>query len=412
MKTVRYILAAPNIDGTDVGEAFVAFKWAEALSSLVDLTVLSFERSERKPLQDQLPDARVVSWREPEWLRRHERFNAMAKPGYPIWSFRVRNWLRTALANGEKFDLVHQIMPQAMRYASPFRHFDIPYIIGPLGGALSTPEKFQSEVGTAPFFTQFRRLDRFRLHHDPWLRASYGKAAAVLGVAPYVRDMLRDIPIQRFEAVLELGIDAPANPKPKTYVDGALKLLHVGRGVRTKGLRDLVRAMARLEDMREVTLTSAGSGEEVEICRAEAKRLNVSDRVSFLGRVPRAEVEHLYRNHDVFVFPSFREPAGGVLYEAMRWGMPIITVDRGGPGWIVDDSCGIRLPVVSPQLLSRDLEIAIRKLATSPELRIKLGQGSLKKVTKEGLWPKKAQRIVDLSRQIIANPSQNFQKVA
>lgn len=36
------VLAAPNIDGTDVGEAFVAFKWAQALSDLVTLTVLSF----------------------------------------------------------------------------------------------------------------------------------------------------------------------------------------------------------------------------------------------------------------------------------------------------------------------------------------------------------------------------------
>ena len=35
---------------TDVGEAFVAFKWAEALAPLVTLTVLSFERPGRRPL--------------------------------------------------------------------------------------------------------------------------------------------------------------------------------------------------------------------------------------------------------------------------------------------------------------------------------------------------------------------------
>ena len=36
------VLAAPNIDGTDVGEGCIAFKWAQALSDLVTLTVLSF----------------------------------------------------------------------------------------------------------------------------------------------------------------------------------------------------------------------------------------------------------------------------------------------------------------------------------------------------------------------------------
>ena len=45
----------------------------------------------------------------------------------------------------------------------------------------------------------------------------------------------------------------------------------------------------------------------------------------------RAEVEALYESHDLFCFPSFREPAGGVLYEAMRHGLPVITTDRGGP---------------------------------------------------------------------------------
>ena len=41
---MKVLLIAPNIDSTDVGEAFVAYKWAEALSARVELTVLSFQR--------------------------------------------------------------------------------------------------------------------------------------------------------------------------------------------------------------------------------------------------------------------------------------------------------------------------------------------------------------------------------
>jgi hypothetical protein len=57
---LRVLLVAPNIDGTDVGEAFVAFKWAEALAAITDLTVLSFQRPGRSALAAQLPGARVV----------------------------------------------------------------------------------------------------------------------------------------------------------------------------------------------------------------------------------------------------------------------------------------------------------------------------------------------------------------
>ena len=406
---MKVLLIAPNVDGTDVGEAFVAYKWAEALSQIVSLTVLSFERPGRRALADQLPKARVVTWPEPAIARAHERFNAMAKPAYPIFARKVRTWLAADLAAGGSYDITHQLMPQAARYPCPLRHFDIPYVIGPLGGALSTPEGFAAEAGNAPLFTRLRNLDAWRFRNDPSLRTSYANAACVLGVAPYMRETLSDIPLRRFEPVLELGIDTVAPEVERNAAPGALKLLHVGRGVRTKGLRDVVRALEHLRDRPGITLTSAGAGEEIDACRAEAERLGLSDRVSFLGRIPRAEVEALYQSHDVFAFPSFREPAGGVLYEAMRWGLPIIAAQRGGPDWIVDDHCGLRLPVETPEQLARDIAASVRQLDDEPALRQRLGAGARAKVEREGLWPAKAHNLVVLFEDILGGRRRQMQ---
>ena len=400
---MKVLLIAPNIDGTDVGEAFVAFNWAEALSSRVDLTVLAFQRPGRPDLSEQLPNAHVVTWREPSWTRKHERINAMLKPAWPVFASQVRRWMRNAIDGGEHFDIAHQLMPQAARYASPLRHFDVPYIIGPLGGALETPEAFRNEASTAPLFTRLRKLDRFRFRHDPWLRESYARAACILGVAPYVENILQDVPLRRFEPVLELGIDSVAEPIPRAKKSASLKVLHVGRGVRTKGLRDTVRAMAMLKDIPDITLTSAGDGEEIDHCVAEATRLGISDRVTFLGRIAREKVEELYASHDVFCFPSFREPAGGVLYEAMRHGLPVVTADRGGPSWIVDASAGIRIPVTEPAAYARDIAAALRQLSQDAALRQALGQGARAKVAREGLWPSKAAGMVDLYSDITAD---------
>ncbi len=398
---MNILLIAPNIDGTDVGEAFVAFKWAEALATRVSLTVLSFERPGRRPLAGQLPGARVVTWAEPGWARRNERLNAMLKPAWPVFARHVRVWLKQALARGELFDAAHQLMPQAARYASPLRNFPVPYVIGPLGGALDTPDAFRDEAaGSAPLFTRLRALDAFRFRHDPWLRASYSGAACVLGVAPYVRDVLADIPLQRFEPMLELGIDDVEPLTPRPLVPGRLRLLHVGRGVRTKGLRDAVRALAQLRDLPQVTLTSAGAGEEIALCQAEAQALGVTDRVTFLGRQPRAAVEDLYLSHDVFLFPSFREPAGGVLYEAMRHGLPVITAARGGPDYIIDDTAGLRLPVTTPKLFAASIATAIRALHVDPQRLAALGVGARAKVLAEGLWPTKADRLLRLYNEV------------
>ena len=117
-----------------------------------------------------------------------------------------------------------------------------------------------------------------------------------------MRDVLGDIPLRRFEPVLELGIDDLAPRAARSLEPEHLRLLHVGRGVRTKGLRDAVRALALLKDLPGVTLTSAGAGEEIALCQEEAARLGVSDRVTFLGKIPRERVEALYATHDAFCF--------------------------------------------------------------------------------------------------------------
>lgn len=401
---MKALLIAPNIDATDVGEAFVAFQWSRALAERVDLTVLAFQRQDRPALASQLPHARVVTWPEPTWATRHERLNAMLKPAWPVFAAHVRRWIATALARGEIFDIAHQLMPQAARYASPLRHFEVPYVIGPLGGALDTPAAFRAEATSAPMYTRLRALDAFRFRHDPWLRASYARAACVLGVAPYVRAVIGDIPLRRFEPVLELGIEDLPAYMPRADEPGRLRLLHVGRGVRTKGLRDAVRAMACLADLPGITLTSAGAGEEIALCQDEARALGISERVSFLGRISRDEVEELYSGHDVFVFPSFREPAGGVLYEAMRHGLPIITAARGGPDFIVDDSCGIRLPVTTPNDFAAGIADAVRLLHKDPDRRRSLGEGARAKVAVEGKWSAKADGLVELYHQLVVLP--------
>jgi glycosyltransferase involved in cell wall biosynthesis len=400
---MRVLLLAPNIDGTDVGEVFSGFKWAEGLSRAVELTVLTFQRAGRQAIAAQLPQAEVVTWPEPAWLLKKERLNAMLKPAYPLYFAHVRRFLREARAAGRHFDIGHQLLPQAARYPSPLTGTGLPYVIGPLGGTLATPPGFAAETDRAPWFTKLRRLDEFRLRRDPWLRRSYAEAALVLGVAPYIGETLAPIGLRRYENILELGVDNLAPPRPEGVRPDGLRLLHVGRSVRTKGLRDVIRALAQLGDLPGIQLVSAGDGEDLAACRREAEELGVADRVRFEGRVPRERVSELYEEADVFVFPSFREPAGGVLYEAMRAGLPVITVAYGGPNFIVDDTSGLRLALSTPAALADDIAAAVRRLHDDPGLRDRLGRGARARVAAEGLWERKIPRIVALYEEVLAD---------
>lgn len=400
--TMKVVLLAPGFDGTDVGEAYVGFKWAEALSARVDLTVLALQRAGRTPLAAQLPNARVVTFPEPPILLRAERLNAMLKPAWPLLFRHARRFLRAERAAGRGFDIAHQIMPLPARYPSPFQGQGMPYVLGPVGGSLPTPPGFQGEVGGGSWYTRLRRLDALRLARDPWLRRSFSQADLVLGVAPYVADVLSAVPLRRFELELELGVDPvdPAPLPPRPTRPGPIRLLHVGRGVRTKGLLEVVRAMPLLSDL-DVHLTSAGDGSATQDARAEVDRLRLGPRVTFEGRVPRDRVDTLYDEADIFAFPSFREPTGGVLYEAMLAGLPIVTADYGGPQHIVSEAVGLRVPVTDPETMPADVADALRRLIAAPDLRARMGSAARAQVLETGTWPRKADRLVALYREVL-----------
>lgn len=384
---MRVLLIAPYCDGTDVGEARSTYEWAHRLADACDLTVLACTRIGRPPVAAQVPRARVIEWCDRNWLMRHERLNAMLKPGYLGFYQQARRWLQRALAAGEQFDIAHQVAPLALRYPCPAAGLGLRLVVGPLGGSLATPPAFARECADEPWYVQLRRLDAFRLRHDPWLRRSYRTAHVVIGVAPYVRDLLRSIPLQRFEIASETGItELPPVRAEHARADGELRLLYVGRVVRSKGVRDAVRALSSLQDLPRVTLDVVGDGQDRRQCEVEVKRLGLRERVRFQGWVPRACCETFYAAADVFLFPSLREPSGNVVFEALSNGLPVIAGARGGPGYVVDDSCGLRVPVTNPEAYAKALAEAVRRLAGDAELRRRLSAGARLRVAEVALW--------------------------
>ena len=410
-KKLHVLAVAPYCDGLDVGEAWCAHQWVRNLAKQADVTLLTLKRRGRTPASEQLPNVTVVEWDEPGATVSFERINSMLKPGYLAFYIRSRKWISAALAKGQKFDIAHQFTPIALRYPSPLNGFSIPYVIGPLGGSLDTPPGFVKECASAAWYTQLRSLDKLRLRHDRILKNSYANAAALLGVAPYVGDLLSTAKPRRFEVISELGVDALAPEVKRHASPEKLRLLHVGRAVRTKGLRDAIRAIALLPEGYDVELVAAGRGEEIEHCRDEAEKLGVSDRVNFVGQIPRAEVENLYASSDAFIFPSFREPSGSVVFEALRHGLPIITANRGGPGHVVDDSCGIKVKVLTPEQMAKDLAAAICQLADDPQLRLQLSQGAYRRIRKIGLWTHKIDWLIGLYGELIEQNSSQLSEV-
>jgi glycosyltransferase involved in cell wall biosynthesis len=396
---VKVVMIAPACDGEDVGESWNAHRWASTMAERVDLTVLTTYKRGHTPPSRQLPGVRVVEWSEPPGIGRFERFNSLLQPAYVPFHRRARRWLRDELAAGERIDVVHQVTPVAMRYPSPAVGLGVPLVIGPVGGSLVSPPAFVPEEGAAPWYQRLRALDAFRMRRDPLLRRTYRNADCVVGIGPYVADLLAPVGVRRFESMWEVAVDRVPAPVDRGGRTGPVRLLHVGRVVRTKGLRDTIRAVGQLGDL-DVHLDVVGAGNDLDACRDLVRDLELEDRVTFHGRVPRADVEDFYARADVFVFPSYREPGGGVVLEAMSWGLPVIVCDRGGPGANVTDACAIRLPAASPSQLADDCAAATRSLVLDAALRVRMGDQARAHVLEAHRWSDRLDRMLGIYGQL------------
>src|SRR5262249_7404675 len=95
------------------------------------------------------------------------------------------------------------------------------------------------------------------------------------------------------------------------------------RLVPRKGLMNLLEAAAILcPEFPTLRLEIAGEGPQREALEKEVSKLNLEDRVRFLGW--RRDLRSAFRSWDIFVIPSEEEGLAVTALEAMAEGLPIV----------------------------------------------------------------------------------------
>lgn len=110
--------------------------------------------------------------------------------------------------------------------------------------------------------------------------------------------------------------------------NGRPSVLFLSRVHYKKGVEVLLDAAAMLRDAGvDVNVLIAGGGEDGYISglRQQVARLNLADRVEFLGMVKSPLKESLYQACRVFALPTSQENFGFVFYEALACGLPVVT---------------------------------------------------------------------------------------
>lgn len=122
-------------------------------------------------------------------------------------------------------------------------------------------------------------------------------------------------------------------------------ILFVGRLDQVKGIHYLIRAFHKvLQTISNCHMIIVGNG-DYDTFFQEAK--NICTKITFTGLLDKSDLYELYQIANVGVVPSLFEPFGYVPIEMMMHELPIIATATSGLNEVVDDSCGIKIPLVT-----------------------------------------------------------------
>jgi glycosyltransferase involved in cell wall biosynthesis len=203
-----------------------------------------------------------------------------------------------------------------------------------------------------PFFVTARGSDINLIAEMPRPRrkvlAAAQAAAYSIGVSKALADRLVELGAPGHKvATLRNGVDPEMfEPQPRDVarrrlgVAGAPTcLLMVGNLVELKGHAIAIEALSRLPD---AVLCLVGAGPEEGSLKALAVRLQVQDRVRFVGQVPQADLKWWYSAADALLLCSSREGWPNVLLEAMACGTPVVsTAVSGTPDIVSAEAAGV-----------------------------------------------------------------------
>jgi glycosyltransferase involved in cell wall biosynthesis len=256
-------------------------------------------------------------------------------------------------------------------------------IIGRLAARAAGHQRVISAVH-APIYAPIVRADNPRLRRwklevvrrlDQWT-GSWSKAVYV-GCSRYVMQAvgsaLRLPPEQ--QQVIYNGVAVAAEPA-RTQAD-PYRLITVGRLDPQKGQRYLVEAMpAVVEAHPRAELWIVGGGRLREALAAQIERLGLSQHVKLLG--VRSDIEQLFAQSSLFVFPSLWEAMPIAPLEALSAGLPIVGTDIPPLREIIDDGVqGLLVPAQDPAGLAR----AIISLLGQPGRREAMGAAGRRRIT-------------------------------
>jgi glycosyltransferase involved in cell wall biosynthesis len=178
----------------------------------------------------------------------------------------------------------------------------------------------------------------------------------------------------------EVGL--PREPESEVRGRAAVEPLRIvwsGQHIPRKALNLGLEALGRLPGDVDWELHILGQGPRTANWKRLSERLGVAERCLFHGWLPRDRALEVMRQAHVMFITSLRDLTSTVTIEALALGLPIVCLNHCGFTAVVNDSCGIGIPVTTPGEVVESFANAIERLARDEPERQRMARGALRR---------------------------------
>lgn len=284
-------------------------------------------------------------------------------------------------------DLIHAHAPLPCGHAALLlsRELGIPYVVSVHGLDAYSTRQVSGRPGE-----WCRRVSRL----------VFQSAKRTLCISEHVREQVLLGAATSRTGVVFNGVDPDRFSPSQRDLHDPPRVISVGNLIPIKGHTSLLRAIAAIAQTdSHLQCEIIGDGPEMSNLRILAEKLQLQNRVRFLGRQSRQQVADRLRAATLFALPSTYEGLGCVYLEAMACGKAVIGCRGQGIEEVIQHAANGWL--VGPDNVE-ELALSLRMLLHDSELRARIGPQARTTILQGFTLDHQARQLLRIYRECVA----------
>ena len=325
-------------------------------------------------------------------------------------------WQKAALAAAFEIcktvdiDVVHQLGPIGFREPGFLWQLNKPMVWGPIGGMNIIDKRF---LAVKPLFTRLKFgvkniINHLQLNYSNRIKSAFEQVDVLMAATTTGQQTIWEKFGIESCYLSEQGIIGNIEFDESKFdtIGKQVQMVWSGSLIERKNLALCLDALSGIVQKNWV-LHVMGSGPLAKKLQQKAKELNLASNIKWHGHLSRTEALRIMSSAHLHIITSMAEDNPAVIFEALTYSVPTLTIDHCGMGDVICSKCGIKIKPVDYNSMVTNIRKELTTVLNNPSILINLAQTTTL-CAEEHSWEKRLHKLNNMYSKAIQIHGQRF----